>query len=142
MGWARESTGQRAGGDGTSVRLRYGAKARIRTDSGLLLIKERHDDGTPFWTLPGGGSRPAESHTETLVRELREELDCTVEVSSHVGTVWYAHESDSNTVSLYSVFDCRLLDVPTPNRKEGVCEHRWVETPPPRTLPQVRYCCW
>jgi len=40
---------------GRRFRRRRGAKALVATDRRVLLIRERHADGTAFWTLPGGG---------------------------------------------------------------------------------------
>jgi len=38
-----------------ATQYRRGVKALIERDGAVLLVQERHDDGTPFWTLPGGG---------------------------------------------------------------------------------------
>lgn len=123
------------------VTVRQGAKALVTTGSGVLLVKERHADGTPFWTLPGGGSRSDEPLGETLRRELREELDCAVRVGEPVTTFWYAHTSRENTLSVHTVVRSELLSRPEPVRTDGILECRWVDpaAPPATTLPQVRY---
>jgi len=124
---------------------RRGAKARITSGDAVLLIKERHTDGTPFWTLPGGGVRPEESLVEGLCRELREELGCrSPVVGERAGRMVYAHHSEPHRVSLYTVFDSRLQSEPRPNRVEGIESCRWIrpDAVPPRTLPQVRALCW
>ncbi len=36
-------------------RYRTGAKALVTSAAKVLLVRERHADGQPFWTLPGGG---------------------------------------------------------------------------------------
>ena len=123
--------------------LRAGAKALVTAGSNVLLVRERHADGTPFWTLPGGGVEPDETPTEGLRRELDEELDCRARIAEPVDRFWYAHESLTETVSAYTVFDCSLLSTPDPNEDEGIYGCRWV-TPaslPNRTLPQVREIC-
>lgn len=121
--------------------VRRGAKALVAADSGVLLVEERHADGSPFWSLPGGGSRPDESPGETLRRELREELDCEIRVGEPVTTFWYAHSSREQTVSRHTVVRCRLLSRPAPVRTEGIIDHRWVDpsAPPAATIPQVRH---
>jgi len=40
-----------------AIRLREGAKALAVRNGHVLLIKERHTDGSVFWTLPGGGKQ-------------------------------------------------------------------------------------
>jgi len=119
---------------GSALQFREAAKALISTDDAVLLIKERHTGGTPFWTLPGGGVQR---------RELCEELDCHVYVGDAVDTVWYAHRSDTACVSMYTVYECQIDSHPTPNITEGVCEYRLVapETLPVGTLPQIQLVC-
>lgn len=125
----------------TGGRLRSGAKALIRSSDLVLLVREHHADGTPFWTLPGGGIQAGEDDREALERELVEELGCRSVIRKPVATVYYAHHSCSQTLSAYRVFGCQLLDQPTPNAAEGVQAARWVppESPPAQTLPQVRW---
>ncbi len=122
---------------------RTGAKALVTSDRAVLLVKEHHSDGTPFWTLPGGGVCPHETPVEGLHRELAEELDCHARVSGPVSTFWYAHGTLDASVSVYTVFDCSLLSEPAPNPDEGVFEAKWTEPDslPSTTLPQVRYLC-
>ncbi|MBX0286927.1 NUDIX hydrolase [Haloarcula salinisoli] len=122
---------------------RSGAKALVTSDRAVLLVRERHSDGTPFWTLPGGGVSAHETPTEGLRRELVEELGCRARIDEPVSTFWYAHDSLAASVSVYTVFDCDLLSEPAPNPAEGVFEAQWAEPDalPPATLPQVRYLC-
>jgi len=127
--------------DPTRPRLRRGAKALISTPSRVLLVKERHADGSPFWTLPGGGVYRHESLIAGLRRELVEELRCRSTIGEELTTFWYAHSSRPSATTVYTVFDCVLLSEAAPNRNEGVLDRRWVNpaAPPPSTLPQVRY---
>lgn len=123
------------------VRVRTAAKALVSTEEGVLLIKESHDDGTPFWTLPGGGLSEGESVLEGLTRELEEEVGTMGEIRNPVTSFVYKHRSLPNTLSRYTVYWCELESEPSPNPGEGILEQRWVEPadPPGRTLPQVRW---
>lgn len=124
-----------------AVRLRLGVKALLTTGTRALLVRERHGDGSPFWTLPGGGLRSEESAVEGLRRELAEELRCSVEVDEARGSFWYAHTSRPGTLTRYAVFASTLTSTVRANPDEGVYEHRWVPltAPPKRTVPQVRH---
>ncbi|OIB58196.1 NUDIX hydrolase [Natrialba sp. SSL1] len=127
---------------GTDVhQVRLGAKARITTADRVLLVQERHADGSPFWTLPGGGVVPDESLIGGLRRELREELDCAITIDSFRETVWYAHESGMHTLTAYRIFDCHLLSAPQPNPTEGIINYQWAshDTLPATMLPQLRF---
>ncbi|WP_276261478.1 NUDIX hydrolase [Haloglomus litoreum] len=120
-------------------RLRTGVKALVTGADRALLVKERHDDGSTFWTLPGGGLRPDERPADGLRRELDEELGCRVLVGEPLTSVWY-HHRHTPAVTCYEVFDCSLLTEPAAERMEGVIGYRWVpfESAPASTLPQVR----
>ena len=120
--------------------MRSGAKAVITSSSGTLLVKEQHDNGRTFWTLPGGGIEPGESPATGLRRELREELRCDSVVGDAVSTFWYAHSSSPDTVSRYVVFACGLLSTVQPVQGEGILDAAWMEPAelPPTVLPQVR----
>jgi len=122
------------------VPVRRGSKALITAGDRLLLVKERHADGTSFWTLPGGGVEPAESMEAALRRELAEELRCRATVEEQLATFWYSHTS-VDKLSFCTVFECSLLTPATPNPVEGVFERRWLRPGelPPSTLLQVRH---
>ncbi|WP_394346453.1 NUDIX hydrolase [Haloarcula amylovorans] len=123
-----------------AVEIRAGAKALIESATGVLLVKERHQDGEPFWTLPGGGLQSGEAARAGLRRELWEELQCPVATGSACGQWWYAHQSAHQTVTLYQVFQTYVVATPVPNPAEGVLAAQWVAPKelPARTLPQVR----
>lgn len=124
-----------------STAVRQGAKAVVVSASRTLLVKEQHDDGGTFWTLPGGGVDPGESAAKGLKRELREELQCDSVVGDAVSTFCYAHSSSPGTVSRYVVFACGLISEIQPVRGEGILAAAWMapEDLPPTVLPQVRY---
>lgn len=126
--------------DSDALTVRPGAKALVSNSDKALLIQERHTDGSEFWTLPGGGMHPGESVSETLRRELAEELRCRCVPGDRISTFLYAHASLEDTVSVYAVNECNLLSRPTPTITEGVTDVQWVppDSLPARTLPQVR----
>lgn len=122
------------------LRVREGVKALVPSTDGVLLLKERHASGAPFWTLPGGGLQPGESRTDGLRRELSEELCCRSRVVEELTSFRYRHASLKNTVTDYTVYRCSLLSDPSPAAPEGIEECRWVAPTelPDGTLTAVR----
>lgn len=123
-----------------SVDIRHGVKALIESETAVLLVKERHRTGEPFWTLPGGGLCQDEAARTGLRRELHEELRCPIAIGQALGRWCYAHRPPRRALSVYQVFRASVLAAPTHNHAEGVVATRWVspDALPARTLPQVR----
>lgn len=119
---------------------RIGAKALIVDGDRVLLIEERRDDGSTFWTLPGGGVEPGESLRRCLRRELYEELQCGCRLEQLVTSCSYRHESRPATTTHYAVFGATVVSGPDPNPDEGVlrCEWRTPATLPAGTLAPFR----
>jgi 8-oxo-dGTP diphosphatase len=109
----------------TTARLRFGAKALVRSRGRVMLIRERRTDGSTFWTLPGGGIEPGETPRESLARELREEIAVGCHPGAAVASCRYQHTSRPNTTTLYSVYETALEGRPTPNPAEGVVDYQW-----------------
>lgn len=137
---AREFTQDRWVSPHARRHVREGVKALIVVNGRCLLVQERHTDGRPFWTLPGGGLRPDESPVAGLGREAVEELGCQLTVEGEVGQFWYAHACHDVALSRYEVYNCQLLGRPAINRDEGIFDYCWTHPsdPPPSTVPQVR----
>ena len=93
--------------------IRPGVSAIIRTGEGLLL-QRRSDNG--LWGLPGGSVEPAESVSEAVVREVREETGLEVVPERLIG-VYSAPElhqivvyPDGNVIHyISSSFECRVV---------------------------------
>ncbi len=77
-----------------------------RADATLLTLRYRYGQ-TDVYGLPGGNPDPGETLTETLVRELREELDLTVRVErlALAGEVIFS----GKTAVLHCVFEGEIL---------------------------------
>ena len=55
--------------------------ALIEQDGRVLMSRRRADQALPnCWEFPGGKVEPGEAPEAALVREIREELDCAIEV--------------------------------------------------------------
>ena len=67
-------------------------------DSGKLPLK---------WEFPGGKIEPPETPRQALEREIREELQCKIDVEDEITTTIY--EYDFATISL-TTFYCTLID--------------------------------
>ena len=122
------------------LRLRRAAKGLVRRGEAVLVVKERHADGTPFWTLPGGGCHPGESLPVALNREFQEELRCPILVGDRIDDFEYCHRSTPETVSHYTVYAGSVLSSPEPNPDDGIlaCAWRRPDDFPSATLPEVR----
>ncbi|HEY1349821.1 MAG TPA: NUDIX hydrolase [Ktedonobacteraceae bacterium] len=86
-----------------------------------IALREEHvllhrPDGYDFWFLPGGHIELGETAAEALLREMQEELDCTVEVSR---LVWIMENffTGSNCERLHEVAWYFLMNTP------ALCEY-------------------
>ena len=63
--------------------------AVIIEDGRLFATQRGYGDFKDYWEFPGGKIEPGETPEEALRREIREELDTTVEVGALLTTVEY-----------------------------------------------------
>ncbi len=99
--------------------IRNACRALIIKDGKMLLHKNRWEDGTFYYDLPGGGQNPYETLEEAVKRECLEETGRAVDV----GRLLCVHESISMSESarqklpdrthiVFFVFECSLTDAP------------------------------
>jgi len=118
------------------------AGAVIFNDKNEILCAQRSPSMVlpGLWEFPGGKIEPGESQEECLVREIREELDCLIEVRERIADV--THQYPDVAVRLIT-FKARIM-AGTPSPKEHA---RLVWLPPselasldwaPADMPTVR----
>jgi ADP-ribose pyrophosphatase YjhB (NUDIX family) len=96
-----------AQGNATQPRKRVGADALIRDPEGrLLLVDPKYK---PDWDLPGGMSEANEPPTETVRRELKEELGLDLHVGRLLCIDWVPPHGPWDD-SLMFIFDGGVLD--------------------------------
>ncbi len=80
--------------------------AAVIENDGLVLLAKRPPDGLlgGLWEFPGGKQEGSESLPETLIREIREELELDIEVGEALGTFQHAYTHYSVTLH---AFRCR-----------------------------------
>jgi len=79
--------------------------AAVIVENGKYLCMKRcrshYEYITERWEFPGGKVEEGENHHQTLVRELKEELDWDVYVGRKLGTVEYEYPDFSVTLTAY-----------------------------------------
>ncbi len=105
--------------------------AAVIEENGRFLVTRRpggvHLEG--LWEFPGGKCEEGESHTESLVREIAEELDTAIIIDREIFSV--VHSYPDLIVELH-FFCCRLAGKPRPVLGQ---EMRWVSREELRALP-------
>jgi 8-oxo-dGTP diphosphatase len=96
--------------------------ALVRRDGRILVSRRRADQAMPhYWEFPGGKVEAGEAPTAALTREVREELDCEVEVGRIDEVVFYAYPAFDLVMLVYA---CRLIRGQP--RAASVAEIAWV----------------
>lgn len=86
--------------------------AAQRNNKGELALK---------WEFPGGKIEKGETNEEALIRELKEELEITVDVIKHIKTVYHEYKTFNLTLHAYK---CNLRS-DTINLKEHL-DSKWL----------------
>jgi 8-oxo-dGTP diphosphatase len=119
------------GPDNGFARRHIVVTAAVIEENGTFLVTRRlggvHLEG--LWEFPGGKCEAGESHTASLEREIREELDTAIIIDREVFSV--VHGYTDRVVELH-FFACRLVGRP---RAVLGQEMRWVVREELRTLP-------
>ncbi len=69
---------------------KYVVAAVIHDDKGNIFATQRgHGEWKDWWEFPGGKIEPGETPEEALHREIREELDVTIDIERFLVTVEY-----------------------------------------------------
>ena len=63
-----------------------------------------------YWEFPGGKVEANETHEETIVREIREELKTTIEPIKYIGVSNYEYKDIEKpfSITMYA-YECRLI---------------------------------
>ena len=76
--------------------------ALIEQEGRVLLAQRRADQAQPLvWEFPGGKVEPGESPSQALVREIEEELACSIEVGAVGDVVFFAHDTFDLIMPVY-----------------------------------------
>ena len=105
-----------------------GCAVVIEDDGGSILLL-RHSYGPKVWALPGGGIAKGEQPAAAAKREMKEELDLSLDKISAVGTVENEISRSPHAVHLFSA---RTGQAARPDRRE-VLEARFF---PKGSLPE------
>lgn len=82
--------------------------AAVIEKDGRFLLAKRPQDGLlgGMWEFPGGKQERNETLPETLEREIKEELDASIQVGEHIGTYHHAYTHYKVTLHAYR---CRFI---------------------------------
>ena len=76
--------------------------ALIERDGRVLVTQRRADQAQPLaWEFPGGKVEAGESPSQALVREIEEELACSIEVGAIVDVVFFAYDAFDLIMPVY-----------------------------------------
>ena len=104
-------------------------KALIAQKGKILLVYEKlRKNGT--WDLPGGKIEYGETPHEALNREIREELNISIEIKNPLGVYWFYTEHNKHEV-ICSTFLCTgvegsVIDISKNPADENITEYKWV----------------
>ena len=65
--------------------------AIIKKDNQILATKRGYGEFINMWEFPGGKIEPNETKEEALIREIKEELDCTIKLTKFALNLEYQY---------------------------------------------------
>ena len=81
--------------------------AIIKKDNQVLATKRGYGEFINMWEFPGGKIESMETKEEALIREIKEELDCTIEVTKFALDLEYQYPSFYLKMSC---FEAKIVD--------------------------------
>jgi len=95
--------------------------AIIHSADGRILCAQRGSTKREagYWEFPGGKVDAGETAQAALVREILEELNCTITVEKHFHTHWYPPEAP--VIALACYFATITAGTPTPLEHQALC---------------------
>lgn len=86
------------------------AAAVIRKENRIFATERGYGEFKDMWEFPGGKIENGENGREALMREIKEELDTTVDVGEYIDTIEYDYPSFHLSMECYwcTVRDGRL----------------------------------
>lgn len=126
---------------GTRKVIMPGAAAFIRDNSGRVLLQKRRDNS--LWAFPGGGQEIGESATDTVRREVYEEMGLQIEPQRLIG-IYTSSEFDKtypngDQVQMFiSFFECKVTGGALRMQEEEVLQVGWYDV---NDLPPMQHCC-
>ena len=108
--------------------------AVVRQDGRILVARRHpHADRGGQWEFPGGKVEPGEAEDAALIREIREELDCGVEVGRLLARTTHRYSDLEVELAFYA---CTLPPGAVP-RPVGAAALEWAK---PRDLATYDFC--
>lgn len=114
--------------------------AIVNKNNEVLLVKKRQGK---LWGFPGGGIEPDETVHEALQRELREEINCEVEIGKLIALYTnpkydMAYHNGDKIHPIMMLFECSIRSQDKFQQSDEIEEIRYFSK---TNLPQMRECC-
>jgi len=98
--------------------------AYLKKDGLFLITQRAHGELKGSWEFPGGKVEQAESLTEAIIREIKEELDLDIIPLKSIGT--FTHKYPHASIKL-TLLHCELSNSNQEIKFDGShTEHKWI----------------